>query len=129
GSRPRTPRCCAASSRAPPDPMTAGPGRWPLQGGDAIPTAFGSDGILLMALGAAALAILLAWPVPILLSRAAWPARLPGWALVLWQLIAVAGGLSMIAALLLLGAALFPAQEWIAIVLAGALAAYLLVHL
>jgi Zn-dependent protease with chaperone function len=48
-------------------------------------------------------AVALAWPVPILLSRASWPTRAPGTALVLWQSIALAGGLSMIGALLVYG--------------------------
>jgi Zn-dependent protease with chaperone function len=48
-------------------------------------------------------AVALAWPVPILLSRAHWPTRAPGTALVLWQSIALAGGLSMIGALLVYG--------------------------
>ncbi len=51
----------------------------------------------------AALAIILAWPAPIALSRAAWPARAPFTAMVLWQSIALAGGLSMIGALLVWG--------------------------
>ena len=51
----------------------------------------------------AALAIVLAWPVPILLSRAKWPARSPFTAMVLWQAIALAGGLSMIGAMLTWG--------------------------
>ena len=51
----------------------------------------------------AALAVALAWPVPILLARAAWPARAPGIALVVWQAIALTGGLSMIGALLTYG--------------------------
>ncbi|HYI34407.1 MAG TPA: M48 family metalloprotease [Glaciibacter sp.] len=51
----------------------------------------------------ALLALALAWPVPILLSRAHWPSRAPGTALALWQSIALAGGLSMIGALLLYG--------------------------
>ena len=55
----------------------------------------------------AALAIALAWPVPILLARAAWPARAPGTALVVWQAIALTGGLSMIGALLSYGLAPF----------------------
>lgn len=49
------------------------------------------------------LAVLLAWPVPILLGRASWPLRAPATALVLWQSIALTGGLSMIGALLTLG--------------------------
>ena len=51
----------------------------------------------------AALAIVLAWPVPIVLSRAQWPARSPFTAMVLWQAIALAGGLSMIGAMLTWG--------------------------
>ncbi|WP_026554249.1 M56 family metallopeptidase [Arthrobacter sp. 35W] len=51
----------------------------------------------------AALAVALAWPVPVLLSRAAWPARAPFAALILWQAIALAGGLSMIGAMLCFG--------------------------
>ena len=51
----------------------------------------------------AVLAVLLAWPVPILLARATWPRRSPAAALVLWQAIALAGGLSMIGALLTFG--------------------------
>lgn len=51
----------------------------------------------------AVLAIVLAWPVPILLSRAQWPARSPFTAMLLWQSIALAGGLSMIGAMLVYG--------------------------
>lgn len=51
----------------------------------------------------ALLALALAWPVPILLARAHWPSRAPGTALALWQSIALAGGLSMIGALLVYG--------------------------
>ncbi|WP_026819608.1 M56 family metallopeptidase [Arthrobacter castelli] len=51
----------------------------------------------------AALAIVLAWPAPILLSRARWPARSPFTAMILWQAIALAGGLSMIGAMLIWG--------------------------
>lgn len=51
----------------------------------------------------AVLAIVLAWPVPILLSRAQWPARSPSTAMLLWQAIALAGGLSMIGAMLVYG--------------------------
>ena len=58
-------------------------------------------------LALAALAVALAWPVPLLLARASWPARSPAAALVLWQAIAVAGGLSMIGALLTFGLAPF----------------------
>ena len=58
-------------------------------------------------LALAVLAVALAWPVPLLLSRASWPARSPAAALVLWQAIAIAGGLSMIGALLTFGLAPF----------------------
>ena len=51
----------------------------------------------------AALAVILAWPVPVVLSRAKWPARSPFTAMVLWQSIALAGGLSMIGAMLTWG--------------------------
>jgi len=51
----------------------------------------------------ALLALALAWPVPIVLARAVWPARAPGLALLLWQGIALAGGLSMIGAALSYG--------------------------
>lgn len=49
-------------------------------------------------------ALLLAWPIPVLLSRASWPARSPAIALALWQAIALGGGLSMIGCLLVFGA-------------------------
>ena len=52
-----------------------------------------------------ALALALAWPVPVLLSRATWPSRAPAVALALWQAIALAGGLSMIGCLLAVGSA------------------------
>jgi Zn-dependent protease with chaperone function len=51
----------------------------------------------------AVLAIALAWPVPVLLSRAHWPARSPFTAMLLWQTIALAGGLSTIGAMLVYG--------------------------
>jgi Zn-dependent protease with chaperone function len=51
----------------------------------------------------AILAIILAWPVPLLLSRARWTARSPFAAMTLWQAIALAGGLSMIGAMLVFG--------------------------
>ncbi|SEE22368.1 Peptidase family M48 [Arthrobacter alpinus] len=51
----------------------------------------------------AVLAVVLAWPVPVFLARAAWPARAPFAAMVLWQSIALAGGLSMIGAMLCYG--------------------------
>lgn len=59
--------------------------------------------MLTASLALAALAIALAWPVPVILARAKWPARAPATALVLWQSIALAGGLSMIGSLLTVG--------------------------
>ncbi|NYJ30466.1 M48 family metalloprotease [Galbitalea soli] len=59
--------------------------------------------MLTASLALAALALVLAWPAPILLARAAWPSRAPATALLLWQAIALAGGLSMIGSLLTFG--------------------------
>lgn len=53
----------------------------------------------------AVLAVILAWPAPVLLSRAHWPRRSPATALILWQAIGLAGGLSMIGAMLTWGLA------------------------
>jgi Zn-dependent protease with chaperone function len=53
----------------------------------------------------AVLAALLAWPVPALLGRAAWPRRDPLVALICWQAVGLAGGLSIIGALLVHGLA------------------------
>src|SRR3954465_6171346 len=53
----------------------------------------------------AVLAALLAWPVPALLARARWPRRDPVAALVCWQAVGLAGGLSIIGALLVHGLA------------------------
>lgn len=58
-------------------------------------------------LALAAMAVLLAWPVPVALARARWPHQSPAIALLLWQSIALAGGLSMIGALLTAGLAPF----------------------
>ncbi|AWB95347.1 peptidase M48 [Agromyces badenianii] len=49
-------------------------------------------------------ALLLAWPVPLALSRALWPSRSPAIALALWQAIGLGGGLAMIGSLLVFGA-------------------------
>lgn len=49
------------------------------------------------------IALILAAPAPILLARSAWTSRAPGVALVLWQSIALAGGVSMIGSLLTYG--------------------------
>jgi Zn-dependent protease with chaperone function len=59
--------------------------------------------VLLASVLLGALAILLAWPVPIVLGRATWPRRAPATALILWQSIALTGGLSMLGALLTFG--------------------------
>ena len=53
----------------------------------------------------AVLAALRAWPGPALLARARWPRRDPLVALVCWQAIGLAGGLSIIGALLVHGLA------------------------
>ena len=74
-------------------------------------------------LALATLAVALAWPVPLLLARASWPARSPAAALVLWQAIAIAGGLSMIGALLTFGLAPFgpdPVSSAVALLAGGA---------
>lgn len=84
---------------------------------------------LLIAAACALVAVVLAWPVPIALSRAAWPPRHPVVALLLWQGIGLAGGFSMIGALWLLGVAIAPAHPLLAGVPAIALALYLLGHL
>lgn len=54
-------------------------------------------------IGLTALAIALAWPMPRLLARARWPHRDPVTAIVLWQAIGLAGGLSLIGAPLVYG--------------------------
>lgn len=59
--------------------------------------------MLAVAASLALLAFALAWPVPVALAKAEWPHRSPGAALVLWQAIALAGGLSMIGSLLVFG--------------------------
>lgn len=74
-------------------------------------------------------ALLLAWPVPIWLARAAWPMRAPVVALLVWQAVGLAGGLSMIGALALTGFAVAPDRLWLAAIPAAAFAVYLLAHL
>lgn len=59
-----------------------------------------------------ALAIALAWPVPLLLARAKWPSAAPVLAVALWQSIALAGGISMIGSLLLAGLLPFGDDLW-----------------
>jgi Zn-dependent protease with chaperone function len=67
----------------------------------------------------AVLAALLAWPVPALLGRAAWPRRDPLVALICWQAVGLAGGLSIIGALLVHGLAPWghslPEAAWAAV--------------
>lgn len=75
------------------------------------------------------LAIALAWPVPVALSRARWPMRTPVMALLLWQVIGVTGGLSMIGALALTGYAFLPEHPWLALLSAALFTVYLLAHL
>jgi Zn-dependent protease with chaperone function len=65
-----------------------------------------------IALALGVLALALAWPVPVLLARAKWPASAPGLALALWQSIALAGGISMIGSLLLFGLQPFGHDLW-----------------
>jgi Zn-dependent protease with chaperone function len=86
--------------------------------------------VVAVALGVVALA--LAVPVPILLARASWPTAAPARALVLWQAIALAGGLSMIGAITGAGIALIPHHMLIGGVVIGigvGLAGHLLGHL
>lgn len=52
---------------------------------------------------AAFISVVLAWPVPERLSRAAWPSRHPKRAIALWQAVGLLGGLSAAGCLLLLG--------------------------
>lgn len=74
-------------------------------------------------------ALMLAWPVPVWLSRAAWPMRAPVIALLVWQAVGLAGGLSMIGALALTGFAIAPGQPWLAAIPAAVFTIYLLSHL
>lgn len=54
-------------------------------------------------LALATLAFVLAWPLPVALAAADWTKKAPAVALIVWQSIALAGGLSMIGALLVFG--------------------------
>lgn len=54
-----------------------------------------------------AAAIALAWPVPVLLARASWVQRAPVAAMLLWQAVGLAGGVTMIGAPLMWGLAPF----------------------
>ncbi|MFC7402197.1 M56 family metallopeptidase [Citricoccus sp. GCM10030269] len=51
----------------------------------------------------AVLAVALAWPVPVLLGRARWVRRAPATAMVLWQAVALAGGLCLVGTPLMWG--------------------------
>ena len=84
----------------------------------------GAVGLLL-----AGVAVALAWPVPVLLARARWPMHAPARALLLWQAIGLAGGVSMIGALALIGRAVAPIHSLAAVVPAILLGCYLLAHL
>ncbi|WP_010204772.1 M56 family metallopeptidase [Salinibacterium sp. PAMC 21357] len=53
------------------------------------------------------IALVLAWPVPALLPGAKWAYRRPTLGLLVWQLVALIGGTSMIGSLILLGASTF----------------------
>lgn len=64
------------------------------------------------------LAVLLAGPVPARLARASWPARRPMAALVVWQAIGLAGGLSLLGTFAALGAR--RSVRWIGVVAFGA---------
>lgn len=56
------------------------------------------NSLVVAGIALAVLAVALAWPVPVLLARAHWAIRDPLAALILWQAIGLAGGLSMIGA-------------------------------
>src|SRR5699024_723910 len=123
-SRPRTPPCCAACcapraerSRASVDLASA----------PVVPLLLPHTAIVAAAVLLAVVTIALAAPVPVVLARASWPSRAPVLALLLWQVIGLAGGLSMIGALALAGYSLVP--SWLVLLPAAGLAAYLLAHL
>ncbi|GAA1217666.1 M56 family metallopeptidase [Rhodoglobus aureus] len=63
--------------------------------------------MLVAAITLGLVAILLAWPVPALLPGAQWAYRRPTVGLLVWQLVALVGGTSMIGSLVLLGASTF----------------------
>lgn len=75
------------------------------------------------------LALALAWPVPIMLSRSTWPTRMPVVALLVWQAIGLTGGFTMIGALALAGFAVAPSHPFLALIPAVAFLVYLLAHL
>jgi Zn-dependent protease with chaperone function len=78
----------------------------------------------------AAVAVALAVPTPLLLARSRWPHRRPMLALVIWQLIAVVGGLATVSVPVLLGEAVSGgAGLTVGAPVAAAFALYLGVHL
>jgi Zn-dependent protease with chaperone function len=88
--------------------------------------------LAVIAVTLALVAVALAAPIPIALARAAWPTQAPARALLLWQVIALAGGFSMIGALLAAGFALLPVATLPGGIVLGcaiALTGYLLGHL
>lgn len=85
--------------------------------------------VLVGAITFGVVALALAWPVPVAISRMNWPMHSPVIALLLWQAIALAGGLSMIGALALAGYAVLPGAPWPAVIPAGLFTIYLLAHL
>src|SRR5699024_2209777 len=95
----------------------------------AVPLLVPRATIVAVALLLAVVTIALAGPVPVALARASWPSRSPVLALLLWQAIGLAGGLSMIGALALAGLALAPAHPRLAMIPAAGFTAYLLTHL
>lgn len=74
-------------------------------------------------------AVMLAAPLPIAMTRVAWPSRRPALALLVWQIIGLVGGVSMILGLFLLCLAVWPEHPWLTAIPAFVLGAYLLVHL
>jgi len=59
--------------------------------------------VSLLAALLALLAVLLAWPIPNWLAKAAWPSRRPRRAIGLWQAIGLSGGFAAVGSLLLVG--------------------------
>ncbi len=80
---------------------------------------------LIAAAACAVVAVLLAWPVPNALCKAAWPRSKPRAAIVLWQIVGLVGGLSAVGTLLLLGFAPL-ARDWTAVNLVALVLAALL---
>jgi len=121
------PPSCVNSSTVPAETLTiiGGVDDPALAGAVVIPHAVVVAGAVVFGL----IAVGLAWPVPVALARATWPTRAPVMALLLWQGIGLAGGLSMIGALALTGYAVLPAHAFAALIPAGVFTVYLLAHL